>query len=132
MKKKLLTGIGTVLGTLLFPSSVLAQTYDQYNSNGLGYGYTSRPVDPSAVGGLFAATWGIIFVIICVTYVLWIALAVWIYKDAKNSKVENPALWAIIVLFFGLIGLLLYFLVGKKSNSTPQPVQSSGPVNTTV
>jgi predicted nucleic acid-binding Zn ribbon protein len=47
---------------------------------------------------------------------LFVFLGIWVYKDAK-SRGLNPALWTVIVLVAiqGLIGLLLYLLVGRRS-----------------
>ena len=44
-----------------------------------------------------------------------IAISYLVYKDAVKSGVDNPMLWALIVFFTGLIGLLVYFLVAKNN-----------------
>src|SRR6266571_1703737 len=38
--------------------------------------------------------------------VIWILVAVWVYRDAE-SRHANGALWAIIVILLGLIGLII-------------------------
>lgn len=44
-----------------------------------------------------------------------IFLAIWTYTDAKNRNL-NAILWTVLVLFVpNLLGLLLYFLVGRTS-----------------
>ena len=43
-----------------------------------------------------------------IIFIVWIAVAVWVYKDAKKRG-ENAALWLVIIIFGGLIGLLIWF-----------------------
>lgn len=133
MKLKILIALGSVLGFLAVPATVLAQMHEP-NSKGLNYTYKGN-LDPNAFSGFFAATWIGVFVIICITWAIWLAVAVWIYKDAKKHNVENPALWAFIVFFIGVIGLLIYLLAARKTKSTLDPVEQKepvGPVNTTA
>ena len=49
----------------------------------------------------------IIIVIIVVVYVIYILIAYWVYKDAKKRG-ENGILWALIVFFAGLLGILIW------------------------
>lgn len=50
-----------------------------------------------------------VFIILSLTF-----LGMWTYRDAKNRGL-NPAGWtAIVILMPNLIGLLFYFLVGRK------------------
>lgn len=45
-------------------------------------------------------------------------LALWTYNDAKNKNL-NPIMWTLIVLLVpNLLGLLLYFLVGRSQEVT--------------
>ncbi len=44
-------------------------------------------------------------------WIISILLAYWAYKDAKSRNMDSPALWAIIVFFLGLIGLIIYLIV---------------------
>ncbi len=130
MKRIILMAIGGILSLLTIPSTVLAQV------NGRGLDYTYRgSVDQDAFASLFALTWGGVFVIICISWAVWIAIAIWIYKDAKKHSVDSPALWAFIVFFVGVIGLLIYLLLGRKTKSTLDSVKQKepvGPVNTTA
>ena len=52
---------------------------------------------------------------------LWIAVIVWVYKDAEKRGM-NGALWALLVFFLHLIGLLIFVLVRGD-----HPVRSGGP-----
>ena len=55
-----------------------------------------------------------IFALIIAIMVLWfvvaILIAVWVYRDAEKRG-ENGALWLIIVLITGLIGLIIWLIV---------------------
>ena len=57
------------------------------------------------IGGivLFAIFWLIVAVLLCV----------WVYRDAK-ARGENAALWLIIVLIAGIIGLIIWLIVRPK------------------
>ena len=52
----------------------------------------------------FAGFFGVIFLVI------WIAVIVWVYRDAKERGLEG-ALWALLVFFTHLLGLIIYLLV---------------------
>ena len=41
---------------------------------------------------------------------VWIAVTVWTYRDAQ-ARGENGILWAVIVFFLGLIGLVIWLVV---------------------
>lgn len=46
--------------------------------------------------------------------ILTVGITVLIYLDAKNNSPHPPFLWALVVFFGGLIGVLVYLLVGRK------------------
>jgi succinate dehydrogenase/fumarate reductase cytochrome b subunit len=39
------------------------------------------------------------------------AAAYWVYKDADGRNMENPVLWAALVVLGSLVGLVVYLLV---------------------
>ncbi len=45
-----------------------------------------------------------------VPLIIWIAIGIWMYKDAKKRD-ENAVLWLIIGLIAGLIGLIIWIVV---------------------
>jgi putative membrane protein len=61
---------------------------------------------------------GIILIPI-IWFVVAILLAIWVYRDAE-SRGMGGALWLIIVLIAGIIGLIVYLVVRK-----PKIAQSS-------
>ncbi|WP_227374780.1 PLDc N-terminal domain-containing protein [Haladaptatus halobius] len=36
-----------------------------------------------------------------------------VYNDAQENSPHSPVLWALVVFFGGLLGLLLYFIIGR-------------------
>jgi hypothetical protein len=48
-----------------------------------------------------------------ILFLVNIAILVWVYQDA-NKRGTNGCLWAIVVFFLGLIGLILYILLRPK------------------
>ncbi len=60
-----------------------------------------------------------------------VGIAYWVYNDAKKRGNPNAMIWAIVGFFLGLIGLLLYVLIGRnQGTSTPPPAGPSGPSTT--
>lgn len=51
------------------------------------------------------------FIILLIIVVIWIILAVFVYKDAERRGAEHPGLWALLVLFTGIIGLIIWFIL---------------------
>jgi uncharacterized membrane protein YhaH (DUF805 family) len=46
-------------------------------------------------------------------FVVTVAMIVWTYKDAKKNSPHPAFLWAIVVFLAPLLGLVLYFLLGR-------------------
>lgn len=64
---------------------------------------------------------GLIFmVILLVSLVIGIALAFWVYNDAK-SRGDNAVLWVIVVVIFGLLGFVVYLLARTKGDLVDCP-----------
>lgn len=57
---------------------------------------------------------GSMICLVCVAlwFVIWILIAVWVYRDAE-SRGMGGALWLIIVILLGLIGIIVYLVVRK-------------------
>ena len=52
---------------------------------------------------------------------LAVVLALWVYNDAKVRSDQNPALWLVLVLATGIIGLIIYMLAGRTNKQIPPP-----------
>lgn len=61
-------------------------------------------------GNMFALSTIIVIAIIISVAVVWIVLAVWVYRDA-NERGMDAAIWLLIVLLTGIIGLIIYLIV---------------------
>jgi len=53
---------------------------------------------------------GVTYLVIALWCIVAIILAVWVYRDAEEREMEG-ALWLIIVLLTGIIGLIIYLIV---------------------
>ena len=55
--------------------------------------------------------------------IIWILVAVWVYRDAE-SRGASGILWLIVVILLGLIGLIIYLIVRP---SGPRPAYAGYP-----
>lgn len=60
--------------------------------------------------GIAAGIVMLIVILGIVFFIIGIALAVWVYKDAKKRDM-NAAVWLLIVLLTGCIGCIIYLIV---------------------
>jgi hypothetical protein len=66
---------------------------------------------------LIASTLGMPELLVIVALAVWIALLVWVYRDATRRGM-NGALWVVVVFFLHLIGLVIYLVVrGSRTRS---------------
>lgn len=70
------------------------------------FNYTS-PYAPAAAFGLGLAVCAIFLII---WFIVWILVAIWVYRDAQKRG-KNGALWLIIVILLGIIGLIIWLVV---------------------
>jgi len=54
---------------------------------------------------------GLIFFLLAVN----VALVIWTYKDAQKNSNQSEVLWALVVFFAPLLGIVLYFLLGREN-----------------
>lgn len=79
------------------------------------------PVFQSGGGG------GIVLIFLVMLFVTTVLIA-WAYSDAKKNSSHPAFLWAFVVFFAPLLGLILYVLLGRdqkqsQSGVTPRPSQ---------
>ena len=67
-----------------------------------------QPPPPEVLFGFGILALMISFAVIW--FVVAILIAVWVYRDAEKRG-ENGALWLIIVLIAGIIGLIIWLIV---------------------
>jgi len=59
----------------------------------------------------------IILLVSLIMFVIHIGMIIWTYTDATNNSGQPAFLWAIIVFFAPLLGIILYFLLGRTTLS---------------
>lgn len=47
--------------------------------------------------------------------VMAIVLPIWVYSDAQQNSPHSAALWALVTFFGGILGLLLYVILGRDT-----------------
>ena len=57
---------------------------------------------------------GIAFLFGLLVLLVQIGIIVWIYSDAKQRSDQPAFLWAVVVFLAPVIGLVLYFIVGRR------------------
>lgn len=55
-----------------------------------------------------------------------IAIALWIWRDAKERNIASAPLWAILGFLFNVLGLVIY-LIARKNMSGPPPAAQQPP-----
>ena len=65
---------------------------------------------------------GLVCLIPVVWFIIAVLLCIWVYRDAE-SRGMNGAMWLIIVIITGILGLIVYLVVrkDKKSGAPPPP-----------
>ena len=56
---------------------------------------------------------------VIVWFIIWIAIAIWVYKDAERRG-KSGALWLIIVILLGVIGIIIWLIVRPPIGEHPQ------------
>lgn len=52
-------------------------------------------------------------VLLLILLVLAIVLPLWVYSDAQTNSSQSPVLWALVAFFGGILGFLLYLILGR-------------------
>lgn len=80
--------------------------------------------EPGAAFCAGCAVLGIAFPLIILG--ISIAIALWIWRDAKERNIASAALWAILGFLFNVLGLVIY-LIARKNMSGPPPASQAPP-----
>lgn len=64
---------------------------------------------------LQASAAGMMLLFMFLVLIVFLAMVVWTYQDAKHNSTHPPFLWAIVVLFAPVLGIVLYLLVGRDA-----------------
>ncbi|RLE73337.1 MAG: hypothetical protein DRJ37_00460 [Thermoprotei archaeon] len=64
----------------------------------------------------------VVLVGVAIGFIIALAISFWVFRDAKKRGIENPLLWAVVVFFTGIIGLIIYFFfIRPKKETVPPP-----------
>ena len=72
---------------------------------------------------------GALCALFVVIWVIFLLVAIWVYRDAE-SRGMSGVLWLIVVLLFGLIGIIIYLVVRgdlPQRYAYPPPVTAPTP-----
>ncbi|PSQ48255.1 hypothetical protein BRD15_05730 [Halobacteriales archaeon SW_6_65_15] len=59
---------------------------------------------------------GLVLLFALVLFVVFaIVLPLWVYNDAQKNSPHSGLLWALVAFFGGLLGILLYFIIGRDT-----------------
>jgi len=61
---------------------------------------------------------GALCIIPIIMWIIFILIAIWVYKDAEKRG-KSGALWLVIVILTGIIGLIIWFVVRPKEIVKP-------------
>lgn len=82
----------------------------QEDNNGYNYTPENLTMPWEELTGICCGPYCILSIVILI---IWIFVVVWVYKDAEKRG-KSGVLWAIIVFFLGIIGLIIWFVVRPK------------------
>ena len=91
-------------------SLAISATVSAYN--GFNYDYSTDAVGFFGLGLTLCA----IFVILW--FIIFIAIAIWVYKDAEKRG-SSGALWLIIVILLGIIGIIIWLIIRPPIGGKP-------------
>ena len=63
-----------------------------------------------AACGVFGVFGIVMLILIVGSTVVWVLVAIWAARDASARGMDNSALWVVLILFTGLIGLIIYLV----------------------
>ena len=101
MSKKLTVLLACILLSVAVSTIASAQTYPWDTTDYYG--------DEAAAAGLFGLSM-LCCVLIAIPWIIWLVLAIWVYKDAEKRG-KSGILWFLIVFFLGIIGIIIWLVV---------------------
>lgn len=96
--------VAVVLGLCCLPLASFAQEMPEFPGD-LGQ------EESAAAAGVGCACLVIWLLVMLAIVAVWIAICVWVYRDATRRGAENAVLWLLLVIITGLIGLIIYLIV---------------------
>ncbi len=110
-------GVSAIANRLLLCNRTPASA--QVASGGFAWGLLLLQSDQAAgAAGCLgcAGLGGFLIVVIAGLIISWIALLVWVVRDSRARSADNPILWMLLVLFFHVLGLIIYLFARPKGS----------------
>ena len=95
---------------LSFAISTIATASDPYDYPYLG---------TEEAGAFFGLSMAVCGIFMLVWFVIWILVAIWVYRDAEKRG-SSGILWLIIVILLGLIGIIIWLVVRPPIGGKPK------------
>ena len=115
-KKFILIALAVVL--LSIAISATANATSEYD-----WSWDETNADEGLLGGLMCLS-GAMCILPVIMFIIWIVLAIWVYKDAEKRG-KSGALWLIIVIITGIIGLIIWLVIRPPIGGEPGQKTSS-------
>ena len=80
--------------------------------------FTTFAIADSSDFGAVSSILSLVLVLYLLFFIVWIIITVWVYKDAE-SRGASGVLWAVIVFFLGIIGLIIYIVIRPSGEKDP-------------
>lgn len=81
------------------------------------FDWDQTTTDEGLFGGLMCLS-GAFCILPIIMFIIWIILAIWVYKDAEKRG-KSGALWLIIVIITGIIGLIIWLVIRPPIGGEP-------------
>ena len=88
---------------------------------GIASGQNEMPDEVTWFFGLGAA---VCAVVVIFWFVIWILVAIWVYRDAEKRG-SSGVLWLLIIIILGIIGIIIWLVVRPPIGGHPKE-QASG------
>ena len=122
-KKMSLIALTCIVMSLAITTVVSAT---DWNGDGIDDGswedyYGSAATEAGLLFGLSALICG---VVVIAWFVIWLLIAIWVYKDAEKRG-SSGVLWLLIVIVLGIIGIIIWLVVRPPIGGHPQQQQQA-------
>jgi RNA polymerase subunit RPABC4/transcription elongation factor Spt4 len=92
---------------------------------GLFHGLQGGMVLPALIFGEHSAGLPFVFMPALLMLIVWLSISIWVYNDAERKRMSG-ILWALLVFFGNLVGLIIYLIV-RSGTETPAPAVLTKP-----
>jgi uncharacterized membrane protein len=81
--------------------------------------------DPETAGAFFGMAMLTCAIIAIIWFVIWILVAIWVYKDAEKRG-SSGILWLILVILLGIIGIIIWLVIRPPIGGHPNKQSDQG------